>query len=158
MFYMMSMLSLNYVINLFLFTGFFLLFARIWRKKVGKLDPNRDRFMLKVLVGIALVTFFGLFIDIAFVTPYSGFRLFHWAIALVLIFSSIYVVAHYMMKISRRVSLLIGIGMVAVNMVSWLTPFLLAGYMGSVHLLMLAVLPLLLIFLYKWHRAVFSAK
>jgi hypothetical protein len=147
-------LAVNFIINLFLFTGLFLLFASIWGKKVGKLDPNRDRFILLVLVGISLVTFLGLIIDYAFL----HYLIMGWAFAAVLIFVSIYIVAYQLVKIGKRVSALIGIGMVVANLASWFYSISHHGETPVDPLLLLAILPLLLIFLYKWHRSVFLAK
>jgi 1-acyl-sn-glycerol-3-phosphate acyltransferase len=121
---------------------------------VGKLDPNRDRFILRVLAGISIITFLGLIIDYAF----FSFPIMGWAFAAVLIFISIYIVAYHLVKINNRVSALIGIGMVAANLASWFFSISNHGETPVDPLLLLAVLPLLLIVLYKWHRAVFLAK
>ena len=153
--FIVIMFSINYVINLFLFVGFFLLFASMMRRNVGELNPNPGGFMLRVLVGTAIITLFGLPIDLAFVPPY-GIVISNWIIALIFIFASIYLAAHYFVKIGKSVSMLIGIGMVAANLASWVSIYY-DAYPLFLPLMMLAMLPLLLIFLNIWHRTVLTA-
>jgi len=161
----MLLLSANFVTNLFLFTGLFLLFGAIWRKNVGKLEPDRDRFMLLLLVGVSVITFLGSILDLAFVyqVSFAGIRILEfdgpsWAFAAMLIFGSIYLVAHYLLRIRRRVSILIGAGMVAANLAYWNSMLHSPEDPAFIPLLLLAILPLLLIILYRWHRTVLSAK
>jgi len=162
---MMLLLSLNFVTNTFLFTGLFLLFGAIWRKNIGKLEPNRDRFMLLLLAGVSTITFLGSILDLAFVyhDPYAGIRILKfdgpsWAFAAMLIFGSIYLVAHYLLKIRRRVSILIGAGMVAANLAYWNSMLHAPKDPAFMPLLLLAILPLLLTILYRWHRTVLMAE
>jgi hypothetical protein len=159
----MLLLSLNFVTNLFLFTGIFLLVWGIWRKNVGKLDPDRNRFMLLVLAGVSIITFLGSLIDLALVyqpVMYNDrvlkFNGPSWAFAAFLIFLSIYFVSHYLVKIRRRVSILIGAGMVAANLASWNYLINSDDDPAFIPLLLLAILPLLLIIMYRWHLRVFS--
>jgi hypothetical protein len=161
----MLLLSANFVTNLFLFTGLFLLFGAIWRKNVGKLEPDRDRFMLLLLVGVSVITFIGAILDLAFVyqVSFTGIRILEfdgpsWAFAAMLIFGSIYLAAHYLLKIRRRVSILIGAGMVAANLAYWNSMLHDQDDPAFMPLLLLAILPLLLIIMYRWHRTVLAAE
>lgn len=155
------LLAANYVIDLFLFTLLFLSFASIWKKRVGMLDTNRDRFILKVLAGVGIITVIGQIIDGGFVYPiFFGLQVLGWGVAAILIFLSIYIIANKMLKMSIWVSGLIGIGMVAFNLVSWFFSRSLSLYDRFLvdPLFLLAVVPLLLGGIYLWHRTVFLAK
>jgi hypothetical protein len=152
------LLAANFVIDLFLFTLLFLSFASIWRKRVGMLDTNRDRFILRVLAGVGIITVIGQIIDGIFVSPFLlNLQILSWGVAAILIFLSIYIIANKMLKINIMVSILIGIGMVVFNLVSW-SFYRSQGRFFVDPLFVLAVVPLLLGGIYLWHRTVFMAE
>jgi hypothetical protein len=156
------LLSLNFIVNLFLFSVAFLVLASIWGKNVGNLPPDRDRFLLMLLVGVAGITFFGALIDIGLLYNWSGpyaflqYDLAWWMMAALLVLASVYLVGHYLMRIRRRVSLLIGSFMAAVNLGYWYSLVGSTADPALVPLLLLFVLPFVLFLVRRWHRKVFQ--
>ena len=158
-------LTQSFITNLFLFSVLFILFGMVWRKNIGALCTGRDRFMLLLLATVALITLLGSLIDLGLLYADSGyggfvlrFNALGWGFALMLIFGSIYLAAHHILKIRRRVSILIGAGMTGVNLVYWLSLLETHDDPALITLPLLFVTPILLYLIYRWHLKVYTAE
>jgi hypothetical protein len=160
---LLLLLCLNFIVNLFLFSLLFLLLANMWRKNVGKLPPDRNKFILITLASVAGITLLGSLIDIGLLYGSSGSVLVlrydaaRWSIAVLLIFASIYLISHYFLKVRRRVSIMIGAAMGAVNLGYWYALLDTYDDPAFIPLLLLFVVPVLLFLIYRWHLKVYMA-
>jgi hypothetical protein len=163
----MLFLSLNFVSNLFLFSAMFLVLGFVWRQNIGRLDPDRNQFILKMLAAVFIITLVGSLIDLA--TLYVSYPAYknqlnlkfdalRWGVGLAMILLSILLAALWLLKIRRRVSVLIGLGMAAANLAFWYTQIEHHRDPGVLPLVFLFFAPLLLILVRWWHLKVFSVR